>query len=112
MISTGADTSSAMSSTFTDLDSIKDSTKDTINGSTNGLINLGNNNAQNNNSTLGNGQAASVQQIGQSTHGSPEQGAEQLRRKSPMRSRPDLRVHIPVSSHASSVSHQNKKILS
>jgi hypothetical protein len=108
MISTGADTSSAMSSTFTDLDSIKDSTKDTING----LINLGNNNAQNNNSTLGNGQAASVQQIGQSTHGSPEQGAEQLRRKSPMRSRPDLRVHIPVSSHASSVSHQNKKILS
>jgi len=105
MISTGGETGSGMSSTYTDLDSIKDSAKST-NGTSNGTANIGLdlNNSQNN-STLGNGQATSVQQIGQQTQGSPEQGGEQLRRKSPMRSRPDLRVQIPVSSHAPSVSH-------
>lgn len=101
MVSTGADTSSALSSTYTDLDSNKDSSKDNQqnaqNTANNGQMSsiIGHNNA------IGNGQATVTN--GQ-TNGSPQEVQEQLRRKSPMRSRPDLRVHIPVSSHAPSVS--------
>ncbi|CAG5112128.1 Oidioi.mRNA.OKI2018_I69.chr2.g6379.t2.cds [Oikopleura dioica] len=98
MVSTGADTGSALSSTYTDLDSNKDSSKD---NQQNGQRHAANNGQMTSiigqNNAIGNGQATVTN--GQA-NGSPQDVQEQLRRKSPMRSRPDLRVHIPASSHA------------